>query len=291
MTTKTANTGNNYFRENHIPTKQQLRDLNASLRPDDIRVPRSRQPEPVDPPEVVRQKIDYLQRFVLPERYESLTRRLDWRTRYLVMCLEDIYYPHNASAVIRSSEAFGLQEIHAVEHTVRFAPNKHIVRGTDQWIDLRKWDDTPSLVEHLRTRGYRIVVTAPPRPDAPEQNHTPSDFDIAAGPIALFMGTEKSGISPWLMDHADATISIPMVGFAESLNISVSAAIVAQRLAERIRQPENGVAWQLAPEDRDRLLLRWLCNSVRDYRNILRRGGFDQPTAPSEPDTPSENNL
>ena len=86
-------------------------------------------------------------------------------------------------------------------------------------------------------------------------------------------------------------ISIPMVGFAESLNISVSAAIVAQRLAERIRQPENGVAWQLAPEDRDRLLLRWLCNSVRDYRNILRRGGFDQPTAPSEPDTPSENNL
>lgn len=76
------------------------------------------------------------------------------------------------------------------------------------------------------------------------------------------------------MAPADAVISIPMVGFAESLNISVSAAIVAQRLAERVRDPESGIAWQLAPGDRDRLLYRWLCHSVRDYRRILERGGF-----------------
>lgn len=230
-------------------------------------------------PDVVRRKIEYLRGFVLPERYESLNRRLDLRTRYMVMCLEDIYYPHNASAVIRSSEAFGLQEMHAVEHTVRFAPNKHIVRGTDQWLDIRKWSDTDSLVAHLRERGYRIVVTAPPRVEAPASgvrsvNFTPSDFDVAAGPFALFMGTEKSGISPELMETADAVISIPMAGFAESLNISVSAAIVAQRLTERIREPESGIDWQLEPDDRDRLLLRWLCNSVRDCRGILRRGGF-----------------
>ena len=65
-----------------------------------------------------------------------------------------------------------------------------------------------------------------------------------------------------------------MVGFAESLNISVSAAIAAQRLTERIREPESGVAWQLEPDDRERLLYRWLCHSVRDYRRILVRGGF-----------------
>ena len=276
MTTKTGNTENNYFRENHIPTKQQLRDLNASLQPGDRRTAAAAPPaQPVEPIETVRKKIAYLREFVLPERYASLENRLAWRTRYMVMCLEDIYYPHNASAVIRSSEAFGLQEIHAVEHTVRFAPNKHIVRGTDQWIELRKWNDTPSLVAHLRERGYRIVVTAPPRPDAPEQNSTPSDFDLTAGPFALFMGTEKSGISPELMAAADTVISIPMVGFAESLNISVSAAIVAQRLTERLREPQSGVQWPLDAEDRDRLLLRWLCHSIRDWRGILRRGSFE----------------
>lgn len=275
MTTKTGNTENNYFRENHIPTKQQLRDLNASLQPGDRRTTLAQPQTPMEPLEQVQAKIACLREFVLPERYASLENRLAWRTRYMVMCLEDIYYPHNASAVIRSSEAFGLQEIHAVEHTVRFAPNKHIVRGTDQWIDLRKWNDTPSLVAHLRERGYRIVVTAPPRPDAPEQNSTPSDFDLAAGPCALFMGTEKSGISPELMAAADTVISIPMVGFAESLNISVSAAIVAQRLTERLREPHSGIAWQLGDEDRDRLLLRWLCHSIRDWRGILRRGGFE----------------
>lgn len=275
MTTKTGNTENNYFRENHIPTKQQLRDLNASLQPGDRRATLSQPQAPMEPLEQVRAKIAYLRDFVLPERYASLENRLAWRTRYMVMCLEDIYYPHNASAVIRSSEAFGLQEIHAVEHTVRFAPNKHIVRGTDQWIELRKWHNTPSLVAHLRERGYRIVVTAPPRPESPDQNSTPSDFDLTAGPFALFMGTEKSGISPELMAAADTVISIPMVGFAESLNISVSAAIVAQRLTERLREPQSGVQWPLDAEDRDRLLLRWLCHSIRDWRGILQRGGFE----------------
>lgn len=282
MTTKRENTGNNdYFKENGLPTKQQLRDLNASLREGDLRpLLRAVPGEASDPPELLRRKIEYLRGFVLPERFESLTRRLDFRTRYLVMCLEDIYYPHNASAVIRSSEAFGVQEIHAVERTVRFAPNKHIVRGTDQWLDIRKWNDSETLVAHLRSRGYRIAVTAPPRPDAETDgrrvNFTPSDFDVAAGPFAVFMGTEKSGISEGLMAAADAVISIPMVGFAESLNISVSAAIVAQRLAERVRDPESGIAWRLEPDDRDRLLYRWLCRSVRDYRRILERGGFEE---------------
>lgn len=274
MTTKTENTENNYFLENNIPTKQQLRDLN-SLQPGDVR-PAARHGSELLP-ERLAERIGYLSGFVLPERLESLTRRLDHRTRYMVMCLEDIYYPHNASAVIRSSEAFGLQEMHAVEHTVRFAPSKHIVRGTDQWLDIRKWSDSPALAEHLHGRGYRIVVTAPPRAQAPDLqsvNFTPSDFDIAAGPFAVFMGTEKTGISPWLAETADAVISIPMVGFAESLNISVSAAIVAQRLTERLRDPATGVTWQLATEDRERLLYRWLCNSVRDCRRILERGGF-----------------
>lgn len=273
MTTKTENTGNNYFTEHGILSRQQLRDLNTSMQEGDIRS-RSRTPVVGEAVDRLAERIEYLSGFVLPGRYESLTRRLDYRTRYMVMCLEDIYYPHNASAVIRSSEAFGLQEMHAVEKTVRFAPNKQIVRGTDQWLDIRKWADTPSLVAHLRGRGYRIAVTAPPKPGETDRNFTPSTFDVSAGPFALFMGTEKSGISPELMAAADAVISIPMVGFAESLNISVSAAIVAQRLTERLRAEGSGVSWALATDDREQLLYRWLCHSVRDFAGILERGGF-----------------
>lgn len=261
MTTRSENT------ENNLPSKQELREMNKGFREgaSGINIPEA----PAD--ERLVEKIEYLREFVLPERYEGLCQRLEARTRYMIMCLEDIYYPHNASAVIRSSEAFGIQEIHAVEQTVRFSPSKNIVRGTDQWIDIRKWNDTPSLVNHLRNeRGYRIVATSPH-----EGGTTPSDFDVTAGPFALFMGTEKTGISDWLLEQADDYIRIPMSGFAESLNISVSAAIIAQRLTERLRDPREGsIPWQLKEEDRNQLLYKWLCGSIKDVKRILERGGF-----------------
>lgn len=210
-------------------------------------------------------KIEYLQEFMLPERFEKLRSRLEHRTRYMVLCLEDIYYPHNASAVIRSAEAFGIQTIHAVQSFCKFSPSQNIVRGTDQWIELHKWNDTPTLVEHLRNEGYRIVVTSPR-----EGGSTPNDFDIEAGKFALFMGTEKTGISEWLMQQADHHLNIPMVGFAESLNISVSAAIVTNRLTERIRQSAN-IPWQLSISQRDELLCKWMRHSIKDVDNILSR--------------------
>lgn len=207
-------------------------------------------------------KIIYLSQFMLPERFERMSSRISLRTRHMLMCLEDIFYPHNASAVIRSAEAFGLQQIHVVESITRFLPSKHIVRGTDQWVDIRKWPDTPALVGHLREQGYRIVVTSPH-----EGGSTPENFDILSSPFALFMGTEKTGISEWLMSQADDYIQIPMVGFAESLNISVSAAIIAQRLTERIRQ--SSLDWQLSPQQQQQILLRWMVGSVKDAQRIL----------------------
>ncbi len=225
---------------------------------------------PAEPGAELAERVAYLREFVLPERYEGFLRRLDLRTRYMLLGLEDIFYPHNASAVIRSAEAFGIQEIHAVEQLTRFMPSKNIVRGTDQWVDIRKWKRINPLVDHLRgERGYRIVVTSP-HPGGV----TPSEFDLRPGPFVLFLGTEKTGISTWLMEQADGYISIPMVGFAESLNISVSAAIVAQRLTERLRDPAEGIDWQLEPPDRLQLLYTWLCRSIRDVEGILRRGGF-----------------
>lgn len=215
--------------------------------------------------ENIENKIEYLRNFMLDDRFSKITSRLRNRTRYMVLCLEDIYYPHNASAVIRSAEAFGIQSIHAVQSLCKFEPSQHIVRGTDQWIDLHRWNNTPTLVDHLRLQGYRIVVTSPHT-----NGSTPNDFDINAGKFALFMGTEKTGISDWLLAQADAHICIPMVGFAESLNISVSAAIVTSRLTERIRQSDT-IQWQLPEDQQQEILYKWLCNSIKDVEGILKR--------------------
>lgn len=212
--------------------------------------------------ENIENKIEYLSGFVMPERMERLESRLDHRTRYVVMCLEDIFYPHNASAVIRSAEAFGLQQIHAVESLTRFKPSSHIVRGTDQWIELNHWQSTKQLVENLKGQGYRIVITSPR-----EGGYTPETFPVETDPFALFMGTEKTGISTWLMEQADEAIYIPMCGFAESLNISVSAAIILQRLTQRMR--DSTIQWQLPHNEKREILLQWLMRSVKDSQRIL----------------------
>lgn len=209
--------------------------------------------------------IEKLKEFISPERFDKLASRLDFRTRYMLLGLEDIFYPHNASATIRSAEAFGIQEIHAVQSLCHFSPSRHIVRGTDQWVDIERWQSTPELVENLKSRGYRIVVTAPRKGGSTLEN-----FDVAKGKFALFMGTEKTGISDWLMEQADDAIYIPMVGFAESLNISVSAAIITQELTSKIRKMDPSV-WQISTQDRQELLLKWVKCSIRDVDNIIKR--------------------
>lgn len=214
---------------------------------------------------VVSAQLAYLKEFISEDRYARLASRLDFRTRYMLLGLEDIFYPHNASATIRSAEAFGLQEVHAVEHFCPFSPSRDIVRGTDQWVDIHKWSTTKELISHLRGRGYRIVVTAPR-----ENGATLESFDVSLGKFALFMGTEKSGISDWLIEQADDSIYIPMVGFAESLNISVSAAIIIQELTSRIRKMDRRI-WSIQNLDQQRMLLKWVKSSIKDVDNILKR--------------------
>ncbi|MFI3294965.1 MAG: RNA methyltransferase [Rikenellaceae bacterium] len=221
----------------------------------------------IDNPGIASQ-IEYLREFISVERYEKLLSRVELRTRGMVLCLEDTYHAHNASATIRSAEAFGLQQIHVVESTCHFRPSQNIVRGTDRWIDIERWDSTQDLVTRLREQGYRIVVTTP-RDGAT----TPDEFDVTSAPFAVFMGTEKTGISEWLMGEADQALYIPMSGFAESLNVSVSAAILTQSLTHRLRQ-ESPQSWQLEKSEREELLLKWVKHSVKDVENILKRGGF-----------------
>lgn len=212
---------------------------------------------------ITEQKFEKIKSLISEKRLNRFEQVLGMRTRKLVLCLENIYHPHNASATIRTAEAFGIQEINVVEETCSFSPSVDIVRGTDKWIELNRWDSTQELVEKLRLRGYSIVATSP-RPGSA----TIENFNIGQKPIALFMGTEKTGISDFIEQNADEMLYIPMCGLAESLNISVSAAIIMQRLAEKIRQrPEN--EWKLSDDECRDLLVNWIANTVRNGHDVV----------------------
>lgn len=209
------------------------------------------------------ERIEYMSEFMMPERLANFRRVLDMRTRWVTICSESTFHPHNASALIRTAEAFGIQEIHAIEALCRFRPSRDVVKGTDKWIELHKYKTATEALNGLRSRGYRIIATTPHANDT-----TPLDFDVAAGPFALVFGTEHAGISEEILAAADGFIKIPMCGFVESLNISASASILAYNLSEKIRTNPN-IDWRLAENDKVRLLFSWVMSSVRDSERIL----------------------
>lgn len=216
-----------------------------------------------------RERIDFLSGFMLPQRFETLCRVAAMRTRWMTVCTENTFHPQNASAIVRTCEAFGIQDIHTVESLCPFSPNLHIVRGTDKWIDLHRHATTAEALAALRGAGYRIVATTPHSGDTP-----PEAFDVAESPFAVVFGTEHAGVSDEMIAASDAFIRIPMCGFVESLNVSACASILLYQLSQRLRASD--ARWELAEADRLQLLYRWLTASVRDAERILARN-FPRP--------------
>lgn len=212
-----------------------------------------------------RRRIEYLSTFMTEQRYGNLFEAVEQRTEYMTLCVENTFHSQNASALVRSCEAFGIHKVHSVENLCKFNPNENIVKGSDKWIDLVRHDNSSDLISELRYQGYRIVATSPHVND-----HTPETFDIEAGPFALFFGTERTGISQEVMDCADEFVQIPMCGLVESLNVSASASILLYILSSRMRSSDD-IEWQLSPERRAQLLYEWVMQSVKDSENILKR--------------------
>ena len=215
--------------------------------------------------EWLRERLDYLTKFITEERQEVLRRTLAQRTHYMRIMTENMFHPQNASAIMRHCEAFGVQQIHTVEDRCKFDPSVNIVRGTQKWVDVEHHDNTKEALAALKTEGYRIVATTPHRCSS-----TPETFDVTKGKFALVFGTEHAGISDEVIEAADEFLMIPMCGMVESLNVSASAAILIYMLSERIRQQTDN--WQLSQAESLKLLTRWTMSSVRDYERILRRG-------------------
>jgi tRNA (guanosine-2'-O-)-methyltransferase len=196
------------------------------------------------------------------ENKQALFDRLaPLRTRHIAVVLEDIYQSHNASAVLRSCDCFGVQDVHVIEANNPFNPAGDVAVGSSKWVDYYSYPDTPSAYARLRSLGYRIVATTPHTNDT-----LINDLDISQ-PTALVFGTELTGLTPQAIEMADAYVKIPMFGFTESFNISVCAALSLFALTSRLR--DSNIAWQLSPEQILELKLHWSTQAIRDGEQVL----------------------
>lgn len=203
---------------------------------------------------------EYLAGFLSEERKAKFERHIGMRTRYVTLVTEDIYQPHNASAVLRSAECFGMQDVHVVESRNKYNPNPDVVMGANKWLSLHRYtgteNNTQACIRSLREKGYRIVATTPHRDD-----RLISELDLSKGKIALFFGTELEGISEEVIREADEFVKIPMFGFTESFNISVSAAICLYELLPKLRKTD--LPWQLSEDEKTDILLEWAKGSLK----------------------------
>lgn len=207
--------------------------------------------------------LSYLYKFITPNRRDGFERVLANRTRHITIAIEDVYQLHNTSAVMRSCEVFGVQDLHVIEERFGKRIDKEIAMGAEKWVDIHRYQNANQCIDTLRKKGYQIVITSP-HIDA---NYL-QDFDVSKK-SAIFFGTEKNGLSPEIINQADAKIKIPMVGFTESLNISVSAAIVIQDLMNRLRQ--TSIDWKLTEEELLEKRIDWTRKSIKDIDFITER--------------------
>lgn len=211
---------------------------------------------------------EFFRQLKLEKRNELMEKVLNDRTRYVSVVLENIYQPHNASAVLRSCDCFGVQDVHIIENAYQYELNPHVSLGSAQWLTLHRYNtqdnNTPSCIEHLKKEGYRIVATTPDAKAVPIH-----DFDVTKGKFALLFGTEKFGLTPEALAMADEFIKIPMYGFTESFNISVSASLCLFHFTERIRTEHAD--WHLSDEEQTDISLQWFRNTVTNSEMIERK--------------------
>ena len=205
------------------------------------------------------QFINYLSELISEKRRAKFDEVLNYRTRHITIALEDIYQPHNASAVLRTCDIFGIQDIHIIENTNEYSVSRDIALGSAQWLNLIKYNQsqnkTIDCIKQLKKKGYKIIATAP------GVNNLSIDELPIDKPIALLFGTELTGVSDTVKEHADELVTIPMFGFTESFNISVSAALCLNILTKKMH--DSTVDWKLKDDEKNELLLTWLKNSIR----------------------------
>jgi tRNA (guanosine-2'-O-)-methyltransferase len=207
--------------------------------------------------------LNYLENILTDNRKQRFLEVLQNRTYHFTVAIEDVFQLHNTSAVMRSCEVFGIQELNVIEQKYGKRIDTQIALGAQKWVDINRFENIQDSINQLKNKGYQIIATTPYSNDCSLE-----DFDISK-PSALFFGTEKEGLSKEVLEQADGYLKIPMVGFTESLNISVSAAIILQNLTTRLRN--SNIKWQLTEDQILEKRLDWTKNSIKDIKRIEAR--------------------
>jgi tRNA (guanosine-2'-O-)-methyltransferase len=201
-----------------------------------------------------RQITNHFAGFITENKRELMDKVLANRTKHITVVVEDIKKYHNANAVVRSCECFGIQDVHVIEQGGLFDVRRGIAKGSYKWINVHRYNDreeqnTQACLTRLKQKGYQLLVTSPEA-----GANLISDVDINK-PIALMFGTEKDGISELAKEQADGLVKVPMYGFTESLNISVSVAICLHNLISRLH--DSAIDWHLAENEELAIKLDW----------------------------------
>jgi len=207
--------------------------------------------------------VTYLESF-LTERRRGLNKKvLENRTNHFTVAVEDVYQLHNTSAVIRSCDVFGVQNVHVIEEINAKRIDREIAMGAQKWIDVHRYATTKECIQRLKNDGYQIVATTPH-----DNSVIVQDFDISKKSV-FFFGQEQHGLSDTVLAAADSKLHIPMVGFTESLNISVSAAIILQYVTQALRQ--STLNWQLTEEEKLNKRFEWAKKVIKSHEEIITR--------------------
>lgn len=210
------------------------------------------------------QLLEKLLSFITDHKNQLFDRVIEHRTRYLTVVLEDIYQPQNASAVLRTADCFGVQDVHIIENRNEYVINPEVTLGASKWLTLHRYSEsennTLEAIQKLKSEGYRIVATMPHSDDI-----MLSELDMNQK-TALFFGTELLGLSEVVQEHADVFVKIPMYGFTESYNISVSAALCLQQLSNKMRKENKD--WKLNESELLDVKLDWARSVVKEAENV-----------------------
>jgi tRNA (guanosine-2'-O-)-methyltransferase len=211
--------------------------------------------------------IKYLSQFVSENRLKKFDEIINERTRHITVVLEDIYQAHNASAVLRSCDCFGIQDVHFIENRNKYEISTDVDMGASSWLSIYRYSEkennnTSSCINSLKQKGYRIIATTPHEKDC-TLDQLPID-----NKIALVFGTEIDGISDEVRNHADDFVRIPMYGFTESFNISVSAALSMYELTSRLRK--SNIQYRLSEIEKEDILLDWMKSSIKRCDLIIK---------------------
>lgn len=206
----------------------------------------------------------YFEGYLTDKRKNLFKNILEDRTRHFTVVLEDIFQPHNASAVVRTCDIFGVQDVHAIENKYTNKVSRHVAKGSQKWITSKRYksdgDNTQICLDNLREKGYQIIATTPHNDSCLLQ-----DFDVTKKSAFVF-GVEAEGVSETVINQADGFLKIPMVGFTESLNISVAAAIILQHITTKLRNSD--VNWKLSQEEKDILYFDWVKKTIKNVEKI-----------------------